>query len=158
MHLQKSNICSHSLDVQEANVSVSQFHRIRNYNPFPSTERSGREINRRSSTRKPGREVQNELTVVKLKQHNLEISNTRYIEKVFANVRQKLNRPEDDQVVLDQKVIVLIWGFFVSATRKAAIHLGETYNDNFGHFQEHQLRGAQDASRRSRRCSTSRRN
>ena len=31
MYLWKSNICSHRLDVQEANVSVSQFHRIGNY-------------------------------------------------------------------------------------------------------------------------------
>ena len=28
MYLRKSNICSHKLDVQQANVSVSQFHRI----------------------------------------------------------------------------------------------------------------------------------
>ena len=36
--------------------------------------------------------------------HNREISNTRYVEKVFATIRQKLDRPEDDQRVLDQKV------------------------------------------------------
>ena len=28
MYLWKSNVCSHKLDLQEANVSVSQFHRI----------------------------------------------------------------------------------------------------------------------------------
>ena len=79
----------------------------RDDNSFPSTERSGRETNQRSSTGKPGREVQNQLTEVKLNYHNLEISNIRYIEKVFANVRHKLNRPEDDQTVLDQRVNVL---------------------------------------------------
>ena len=31
MYLWKSNICSHKLDVQEANVSVSRFYRIRDY-------------------------------------------------------------------------------------------------------------------------------
>ena len=79
----------------------------RDDNPFPSTERSGRAMSQRSSTGKAVREVQNQLTKVKLNHHNLEISNTRYIEKVFANVRQKLNRPEDDKIVLDQKVNVL---------------------------------------------------
>ena len=39
-----------------------------------------------------------------LHHHKLGISITRYIEKVFATVRQKLSRPEDDQIVLDQKV------------------------------------------------------
>ena len=65
----------------------------------------------------------------KLNHHNLKASTTRYIENVFANVRQKMNRPEDDQIVLDQEVNVLIC-FFMSTTMKAAIHLGENYNDN----------------------------
>ena len=60
-------------------------------------------LNHRSSTGKPGREVQNQHAEVKLNHNNLEISNTRFIEKVFANVRQKLFRPEGDQVVLIQK-------------------------------------------------------
>ena len=75
----------------------------RDDNLFPSTERSEREMNLRSSNRKREREVQNQLTEVKLNHNNLEISNTRYIEKVFANARQKLNRLEDDQMVLEKK-------------------------------------------------------
>ena len=70
-----------------------------------------------------------QLTEVKLNHNNLEIYNNRYIEKVFANVPQKLNRPEDDQMVLDQKVGVLIWRLLMS-TMKAAIHLGESYSEN----------------------------
>ena len=31
MYFRKSNICSHKLDVQEANISVSQFYRIGSY-------------------------------------------------------------------------------------------------------------------------------
>ena len=46
----------------------------RDDNLFPSTERSGREMNQRSSNRKQRREVQNQLTEVKLNHHNLEIS------------------------------------------------------------------------------------
>ena len=69
------------------------------------------QMNQRASTRKRKCEVQNQFAEVKLNHHNLEISNTRHIEKVFANVRQTMNSPEDDQKVLDQKVNVLIWGF-----------------------------------------------
>ena len=58
-----------------------------------------RDENQRSSIRKPGREVQNQDKEVKLNHHNLEISNIRCTENVFANVRQELNRPEDDQIV-----------------------------------------------------------
>ena len=78
---------------------------------FINAERLWREMNQHSSTLEPGREVQNQLTEEKLNHHNLEISNARYIEKVFANVRQKLNRPEDGQIVLDQNVNVLLWVF-----------------------------------------------
>ena len=81
----------------------------RDDNPFPSTERSGREKNQRSRNDKSGPEVQNHLTEVRMNHHNLEISNARYIEKVFAKVRPKLNRPEDNQIVVDQKGNVLIW-------------------------------------------------
>ena len=70
---------------------------------------AAREMNQRSSIGRLGREVQNQLAKVKLNHHNLEVSNTRYIENVFAKVRQKLNRPEDDQIKLDQKVNVLKW-------------------------------------------------
>ena len=80
-------------------------------------------MHQRSCTRKPRREVQNQLTVVKLNHHNVEISNIRHIEKVFANVRHKLNRAEDDEIVLDQKVNVMICGLFVSSAMNAAIHL-----------------------------------
>ena len=45
------------------------------------------------------------------------------------NVRQKLNRSEDDQM-LDQRVSVLIWRSILSTRMKAAIHLGEIYKEN----------------------------
>ena len=64
-------------------------------------------MNQRSSTAgRTVREVQNQLTKVKLNHYNFEISNTRYIEKVFANVRKQLNCPEGDQM-LEQRVNVL---------------------------------------------------
>ena len=73
-------------DRSESSASSSHVSN-RDDNPFPSTERSGREMNQRSRTGKPGREEQNQLTEVTLNHHNLEISNSRYIEEVFANVR-----------------------------------------------------------------------
>ena len=116
-------------DRNEISASISHVWQ-RDDNPFPSTERSGREVNQRSSTGKRRREVENQLTEVKLNHHNLEIPNTRHIEEVSANVRQKWNRPEDDQMVPDPKVNVLECSLFVSTTMKAAIHLGENYKDN----------------------------
>ena len=113
---------------RNVNSALSSHVWHRDDNPVPSTERSGREMNLRSSTRNPGREVQNQLTEVKLNHHNVEISHSRYLEEVFAKVQQKLNRPEDDQIVLDQKVNELKWGFIMSTTMEAAIHVGQ--NDN----------------------------
>ena len=66
---------------------------------------------------------------MKFEHQNLQVSDNLYIEKVFTNVRQKLNRSEDDQM-LDQRVNVLIWRIFMSTTMKTAIHLGEIYNEN----------------------------
>ena len=83
-----------------------------------------RDDNLFQSTEKSGREVQNRLT-----------EDTRYIEKVFTNVRQKVSRPEEDQMVLEQRVNVLKRGLFMSATMKAAIHLGENDKDNLFTFR-----------------------
>ena len=95
-------------DRNENSASSSQVWR-RDDNPFPRTERSVREMNERSSTGKPGREVQNQLTEVTLDHDNVEICSNRFFEKVFSNIRQKVESPEDDQRVLDQKVNVLMW-------------------------------------------------
>ena len=54
--------------------------------------------------------------------------NVGQLEKVYSHVRQKL-RPQGDEM-LDIDVNVLIWGTFMSATLKAAVHLGQGYQDN----------------------------
>ena len=51
----------------------------------------------------------------------------RYVEKVFTNLRRKLNRTEDDDM-FDLKTNVLIWWLFMSTTMIAAIHLGLEYD------------------------------
>ena len=68
------------------------------------------EMSQRSSAGKPVRGIQNQLTRTKLDHHNLQVSDNLYIEKVFTNVRQELNRSEDDQM-LDQRVNVLTWDY-----------------------------------------------
>ena len=62
------------------------------------------------------------------------MSDNLYIEKVFTNVRQKLNRSEDDRM-LDQRANVLIWRLLTSTTMVAAIHLGENYNEHLIAFR-----------------------
>ena len=80
----------------------------RDDNLFPRCEKSVREMNQRSSTEKSVLGVQNQLTEVKVDHHNLQVSDYRYIEKVFTNVRQKLNCLEGEQM-LDQRDNVLTW-------------------------------------------------
>ena len=129
----QQTVSGESLHIETSASSSQVWHR--DVEPIPSTERSGREMNQRSGTGRPEREVQKQLAKAKLNHHNLEISNTRYTENVFATVRPKLNRPEDDQTVLGQKVNVKIWRLLMSTTKTAS----ET-----------------PTSRRPRRCSTSR--
>ena len=91
--------------------------------------KSGKEGNRcgrKVSVQTPGNRCAESRTNLQ----NLQTSDSRHIEKVFTNVRQKVNRPEDDQKVLDQRVNVSKWGFVMSTPKKAAIHLGENCNDN----------------------------
>ena len=118
-------------------------------NPTASSQEWQRDDHPFSSTGKRVHGIQHQLFRMKLDHHNLEVSDHLFIEKVFTNVRQKLNRSEDDQI-LDQRVDVLIWGWLLSTTMKAAIRLGENYNENL-------LAWRNTTSICWRRCSTSRR-
>ena len=71
----------------------------------------------------------NQLARKKLDHHDMQISDNQDFEKVFTNIRQKLNRSENEKI-LDPKVNVLIWWLFMSTTMKAAVLLGHKYNDN----------------------------
>ena len=98
-----------------------------------------------SSTRKLGRsgELASSASMRKLKRgediqigmslmefHNMQISDHRYHEKVFKNLRKKLNLAGEAPVLGIQawKTNVLSWGFFMSTTIKAAVHLGPNSN------------------------------
>ena len=82
------------------------------------------------STRKLVPSDDNQCEKTTLEFHNVQISDHRYLEKVFKNLRQKLNLAEEAPV-LDLKTNVLIWGLFMSTTTKAAVHLGPNYKDIF---------------------------
>ena len=79
------------------------------------------------STRKLVRGDDSQIERTLLEFHKMQISDHRYLEKVFKNLRQKLNLA-DEAPVLDLETNVLIWGLFRSTTMKAAVHLGPNYN------------------------------
>ena len=58
-----------------------------------------------------------------LEYHNLQVTDYEYVEKVFKNLRYRLNRSENFEM-FDSKTNVLIWGLFMSTTMKSAVHLG----------------------------------
>ena len=59
------------------------------------------------------RGVDNPLERTRLDYHNMQISDSRYVEKVFENLRQKFRLCS---CTLDAKTSVLIWGLFMSTT------------------------------------------
>ena len=67
----------------------------RDDNPFSSIGKTVRSVVCvRSSTRKLVRGTENQLARKKLDYHSMRISDNQYLEKVFKNLRQKLNRSE----------------------------------------------------------------
>ena len=111
-----------------ANSTSSSHEWHRDDNPFSSTERSVRERSQRSSTGKLVRGIQNQVTEVKLDHHNLQVSDTRYIEKIFANVRQKLNRLESDPM-LDTSKPFTMWMMDLEARQDHAESIPSTSRD-----------------------------
>ena len=61
-----------------------------------------------------------------LRFHNMQISDYRYVDKIFENFRQKWCLKSN---VFDEKTSVLIWELFMSTTMKASVHFGPSYNE-----------------------------
>ena len=55
-----------------------------------------------------------------------QVTDYKYVEKVFTNLSHKLNRSENDEM-FDFKTNGITWGLFVSTTMKSAVHLGREY-------------------------------
>ena len=56
-------------------------------------------------------------------------SNVEYVVKVFTCVRQQLGRPKEDKME-QVNTNAMIWGLFITASIKAAVHLGKVYEEN----------------------------
>ena len=84
------------------------------------------------------RKIEIQLQTTRLDHHNLQVTYYGYVEKVFTNLRRKLNRTEDDEM-FDLKTNVLTWGLFMSTTMKSAIHLGLEYDENLNACQSKNL-------------------
>ena len=61
--------------------------------------------------------------------HNFEISDREHLEKVFSDLRQKIRRKQEDEM-LDINRDSLIWSIFMSATMDAAVHLGKSHQES----------------------------
>ena len=81
-----------------------------------------------ASTRKLERGDDTQIERRRLEFHDMQVSDHRYLDKVFKNLQQKLNLAEEARV-LELKTSVLIWRLFVSTTMKAAVHLGPNYTE-----------------------------
>ena len=84
----------------------------------------------------------------KMEFHSMQISDHQYLERVFKNLRKKLNLAEDAPVIGIEalKTNVLIWGLFMSTTMKAAIHLGPSYVDKLEVFRNTNVEDLQSYS------------
>ena len=71
-----------------------------------------------------------------LDNHNMQILDYVYVEKVLKNLRHKLSRSENDEMS-DLKTNVLTWELFMSTTMKSAIHLCLECDKNLIACQNH---------------------
>ena len=65
--------------------------------------------------------------ISRLDNHNVQISDCRYVDKVFENLRQKLHLRF---CILDAKTNVLMWGLLMSTTMESSVHLGLQHQEN----------------------------
>ena len=122
------SIAQNVKDVNENTASSSQVSR-QNESTRTSTEKSMAKADQRSDIVKSIAKKHNRLTETRLTHHNVEIFTRPYLEKVFANDPQKLSRQEEDRM-LDLKANGIVWRIFMSATMRAAVHLGSDYENN----------------------------
>ena len=105
---------SRNSDPSDIEKSIAR--KVKNANENAASSSRHQNENTRPSIEKSIAEIQNRFTETRSTNHIFEILNTPYLEKVFANVRQKLSRQEEDKM-LDLGVNGIILGIFVSATK-----------------------------------------
>ena len=148
------------MDQSDVSSSVSKLERNTNQDPTAYSPEMGQDDTLSSSTRqlmqsgKPASSASTRKLVrgdgtqierTRLEIHSMQISDQRYLEKVFKNLRQKLNLAEEAPVfgVEALNTNVLIWGSFMSTTTKAAVHLGQNYTDILELYRNTKLRRAE---------------
>ena len=103
-----------------------------NQNPTMSSQERQQDDTQSSSAKQAERGEDIHMGRSRREFHNMQISDYRYLVKVFRNLRKKLNLTEDSSMIGIEalKTNVLMWGLFMSATMKAAIHLGPNHIEN----------------------------
>ena len=123
--------------------STGKLARHRSQNPTTHSQEWQEDDNPFQCTWKRARHLENQLGRTRLDYHSPQVSDSSYIEKVLKTLRQKLNCSENDKM-RDMNTNVLIWGLFMSTTKKASVHLGPNYNVNLEVYRNNKLRRAQD--------------
>ena len=114
------------LEQSYVSPSVRKLMRNKSRDPTAYSQERRQDDTLFSSTRKLERGDDIKIGRTKLEFHNMRVSDHRYLERVFQNLRQKLNLAEEAPVlgVEALKTNVLICGLLLSTTMKAAVHLG----------------------------------
>ena len=116
-----------------------------------STRKLGRsgESASSASTRKLERGDDIQIGKPKMEFHNMQISDHRYLEKVFKNLRKKLNLAEEAPVIGIEalKTNLLLKRLFLSTTIKSTFHLKPNCTFLKKKKQKHKLRGTPEVIR-----------
>ena len=80
------------------------------------------------SCRNLQRNMEIQLQITRLDHHNLQVTDCKYVDNIFTNLRRKLGRSENDEM-FDLKTNVQS-GDWMSTTMKSAAHLGREYQPN----------------------------
>ena len=90
--------------------------------------------------------IETQIETTGLDYHDLNITEYKHVEKVFTNLRHKLNRSENDEM-FDLKTNVLIWRPFMSTTMKISNSPWPRTSTTFDRVQEQEPRRDQDVVR-----------
>ena len=132
--MQDSSVCSSSgsfgMQSQSSDRSgtgkpVARCVKVVNENTAPSSQVWHQNENTRSDFGKPVSKLLDRLSETRFPHHNFEIFNVEHLEKIFSSVRQRLSRPERDEV----KDVDVLGNLHVS-DNEAAVHLGPDYEEH----------------------------
>ena len=119
-------------ELGQNNVSGSTGKLARDRSQKPNNAHSSQECeeddNPFRGTWKPARYLENQLGRTRFEYHSPQVSDSLYIEKVLKT----FDKVElfGERKMRDMNTNVLIWGLFMSTTKKASVHLGPNYNEN----------------------------